>query len=92
MVLSIVIQRSDGNNLRGIGGMSTSMVDHAKKKSNQPIAKFTKLTAWIFILNTIILGVISSNQDPFSDLTENISKEKSQTIAHKDSESNKNEN
>ncbi len=62
MIVSILIQRSDGDSLGGIGGGSGGLgTGISARASASALSKFTIFLVAVFILNSLILARISAS-------------------------------
>jgi preprotein translocase subunit SecG len=61
LIISVLLQKSDGDSLSGIGGGSGGMNSIISSKSSaNAISKFTMILIAIFMLNCLILAKISN--------------------------------
>jgi preprotein translocase subunit SecG len=69
MIISILIQRSDGDSLGGIGGGSGGLgAGISAKASASALSKFTIFLVAFFILNSLLLARISAVSNSSSEL------------------------
>jgi preprotein translocase subunit SecG len=69
MVIAVLLQKSDGDSLSGIGGGSGGLNSViSAKASGSALAKFTMILASVFMLNCLVLALISSKKQKSGSL------------------------